>query len=324
MLPAATIRTAIEERLFGEEGGREPISWKTAAGGLSDASVWRVERGQEAYAVRRWWKGIDPRHVAWVSATLNEVVTAGLSYVAAPVVDDDAWPLIDAVSDRWEAAPWKPGTPLDAAPPTWSAVAASVEGLVEFHRRVRNRGRCPVASRSAFVERAARLRALPTGQLRLPQSTTTVFPELARIAEKLSPAARDASQALEPWVNAALPLQPIHGDARPEHFLLDKDSLTGLIDFGAMRVDTPLADLARFAGELAAGDGAYRDTIVAAYSVASGTTVDPRAVAALDLSGAVISGANWLRWLAVPGGVSREPARVRERLRSILARLGGV
>ena len=44
-------------------------------------------------------------------------------------------------------------------------------------------------------------------------------------------------------------LQPCLRDARPEHFLFDGDQLSGLVDFGAMAVDSVVGDLARLIGE---------------------------------------------------------------------------
>lgn len=320
MLPAATIRTAIEERLFTAGPSAEPISWSAASGGLSEASVWRVQRGETAYAVRRWWTGIDPRYVAWIGTTLRGVVTSGLNFVAAPVEEGDAWPMVDASSGRWEAAPWKPGADLAETPGRGFAIAASIEGLAEFHRRMRNRGDYPSAARSAFAERANQLRSMPAPRPPSHHAVAEAFPELPRIAGLLPAAADRARTLLSPWIEAATPLQPIHGDARPDHFLVTGRELTGLIDFGAMRVDTPLADVARLAGELAAGDAACRDALVEAYAVAARKAIDRRAVAALDLSGAVLSGANWLRWLSQPGA-DRDPQLLRQRLRSILSRI---
>lgn len=97
--------------------------------------------------------------------------------------------------------------------------------------------------------------------------------------------------------------------------------LTGLIDFGAMRRDTVLADVARLAGELALGDEARRDEVVGYYETAAERPIDRAAVAALDLAGAVLSAANWLRWLGEKQARDFDPELVRLRLRAIAARL---
>lgn len=322
MLPSATIRTAIEERLFAEGPVETPVRWTPASGGLSDASVWRVERSDTVFAVRRWWDGIDPGYVAWIAETLRAVESSGLEFIPAPIESGDAWPLRDASSGRWEAAPWKPGIPLNEIASDPAAIAAAIEGLARFHRFARGYGAGGPLKQSAFADRLQRLRSLPATLLRV-ATGQTAYPELWQIGPLLPVAAQRAEEMLASCGGVPPMAQPIHGDARPEHFLLRDSELTGLIDFGAMRIDTPLADLARLAGELAAGDAGCRDSLVEAYSEAASIPVDRHTVAALDLSGAVLSGANWLSWLCQPASKRRDPELVRQRLQSILARLVG-
>lgn len=169
--------------------------------------------------------------------------------------------------------------------------------------------------------RLARLVLLPSVADRPDRGATARWPELDRIVASLS-AARDAAErALAAADESKLRQQAIHGDARPEHFLVSDSELTGLVDFGAMRVDTPLADVARLAGEVAIGDSDRFASVAEAYAAASTRAIDLQAVRALDAAGAVISAHNWLRWLSAPGFDTRDPGLVRERLRSIAARL---
>ena len=73
---------------------------------------------------------------------------------------------------------------------------------------------------------------------------------------------------LEPLARvAALPVcvQPVLRDARPEHFLFEDGRLSGLVDFGAMGVDSVAADLARLIGDWFDGDRDLRREALAAY-----------------------------------------------------------
>lgn len=112
----------------------------------------------------------------------------------------------------------------------------------------------------------------------------------------------------------------VHGDARPDHFLLRDGRLSGVVDFGAMRVDLAEADVARLAGELAAGDRRLRDLVVDLYAAAAGP-IDRQLVAALDQANAVIAADNWRKWLAGRDRGGWDQAAVTERLRSIAMRL---
>lgn len=322
MLPPETIRHSIEERLFGAARTDEPAAWSPASGGLSGAAVWRVGRRDEVYAVRRWWAGIDPKHVAWITSTLRDAESSGLVFVAAPLWNDEGgWPLRDAHEGFWEAAPWKPGAPLSELPYSAAVVAEAATGLARLHRRWRHVTGGPPAGRGALHERMTRLQVLAAQPTRLDRQTEVAWPELTELARRLPSAAARALAALEPYAGAEWEQQVVHGDARPEHFLLDGGRLTGLIDFGAMRRDTVLADVARLAGELSTGDAARRDELVAFYESAAQQPIDRRAVAALDLSGAVLSAENWRRWLTQKPADAFDAALVRQRLRSIGVRL---
>lgn len=323
MLPPEPIRQAIEQRLWPEV---EPAAadWCPTCGGLSNASVWRVDSGGSVFAVRRWWTGIDPRLLAWMAESLRTLVGSPLDFVAAPLggMGDDAWPYLDAHEGRWEAAPWKPGEPLRADGPRSDLVAA-IDGLVRFHRRMQEVPPCPVPSLASLDVRVSRLTQwLAQPPFKLPLSLSQRWPELAQLLPQLPLAAAEAARQLARVSAASLGTpQPIHGDARPEHFLLRDSQLTGLIDFGAMRSDSALIDVARLAGELAGGDAARLAEVVSLYEARAGTPIDRSAVRALDASGAVLSAINWMRWLSDPAGPERDPASVRDRLRTISARL---
>lgn len=330
MLPPEPIRRAIEERLGLDpypgptEADWKGADWSAAGGGLSDASVWRVRLNGRSYAIRRWWTGIEPRLVNWIAETLRSAAERQNDFIAVPLggPGDDRWPLLDGREGRWEAAFWKPGIPLGAESSN-SEIGVAVEGLARFHRSVSRLPACPVDQPSALAERKRRLHQLQQQPApRVDSAPAQAWPELAEIARQLPEAAFRAAGLVEAVREESIgPSQPIHGDARPEHFLLEEGQLTGLIDFGAMRSGSVLVDVARLAGEIALGDADRCSEVVRLYGSAAERTVNHKAVQALDASGAVLSAANWLRWLSDPAGPGREPELVRERLSSIAARL---
>lgn len=321
MLPAETIRRSIEERLFGPSaaGGAAPcesIQWTPTAGGLSEASVWRVTFNERSFAVRRWNEGVDLQRLAWITNTLRSAKSSGLTFIAAPI----AATFRDAHGSLWEAAEWLPGEPLSSLASESSTVREAVSGLARTHQSFLKTE--PISNGvAAFGERLSQIDRLKNSPPQLDGRTLGDWPELATLAAQLPSAAKRAATQLAPFALRTWDLQPIHGDARPEHFLMSEGKLTGLIDFGAMRRDTVLADVARLAGELALGDEARRDEVVGYYETAAERPIDRAAVAALDLAGAVLSAANWLRWLGENPPDAFDPELVRQRLRAIAARL---
>jgi len=120
-------------------------------------------------------------------------------------------------------------------------------------------------------------------------------PLIESLAERLPLALRQAQQALEAVGNPNLPLQPIMRDARREHFLFSAGRLSGLVDFGAMTVDTPALDLARLLGDWAGNDQTLWQAGVGAYGA---DRAIERLIRPFDASGVALSAANWLRWIA--------------------------
>jgi Ser/Thr protein kinase RdoA (MazF antagonist) len=97
--------------------------------------------------------------------------------------------------------------------------------------------------------------------------------------------------------SSAIPLQPVLRDARPEHFLFTSERLTGLVDFGAMGIESPAADLARLIGEWAGPDLSARSAALDAYTAIR--TLDASESRLIDVfadSAAWLGPARWVRW----------------------------
>jgi hypothetical protein len=224
----------------------------------------------------------------------------------------------------WECTRWLAGEPA-----TLETATVALPALAELHRLWRATGDC-IGVAPALVARREALLADPGVLAGAPTSDPAVGLALAKLrsaAEPLRPVALDAIiGALE----HRLPLQQVHGDLRPEHVLVSPRadglpwSVTGWIDFSATRVDTPLVDVARFAGELAAGNGTLRDELVRSATLGVDHDVACRVVAALDVAGAVVAARRWDRWLVegsvAPGKRDAALARVKsltDKLRTL-------
>jgi homoserine kinase type II len=150
--------------------------------------------------------------------------------------------------------------------------------------------------------------------------------EIDALARPLLELVREARRA--PQLQVGLhaqpewPLQPAIRDIHHDHVLFTGDEVTGLIDFGALRIDTPLADVARLVGSLAGDDQADRDFALAAYSEQRPlSAVDRQWIDWLDRSGLVLGGLNWLTWLYLDRRDMGDPARVQQRLADLCRRL---
>jgi Ser/Thr protein kinase RdoA (MazF antagonist) len=98
--------------------------------------------------------------------------------------------------------------------------------------------------------------------------------------------------------------------------------VSGLIDFGNLRVDSPLTDLARLLGSLAADDPqtwllglrAYRQELQVSEE-------DVAVIRLLDRTSVVLSSVNWIRWLFLEDCEFPSWPLVQLRLQNLLIRL---
>ena len=92
-------------------------------------------------------------------------------------------------------------------------------------------------------------------------------------------------------------IQPCLRDARPEHFLFEADRLSGLVDFGAMGIDSVAADLARLIGEWLPDDHSLRGLALATYQKLRPLDASETAlIAALEATADLLIAGHWLSW----------------------------
>ena len=98
--------------------------------------------------------------------------------------------------------------------------------------------------------------------------------------------------------------------------------VSGILDWGATRIDLPWTDVARLLGSLASDDHQLWELGLSAYTDPQPVTSDMRQVVrALDVSGVVLGAANWVRWLAVEQRHFSQPASIGPRLDALAGRL---
>jgi len=119
-----------------------------------------------------------------------------------------------------------------------------------------------------------------------------------------------------------LTLQPSIRDLRSEHFLFVGDQVSGIVDFGSMRVESPVGDIARALGSLVGDDEELRRTGLAAYEAVRPLTDNERkVVAAFDHSEVLLSAINWLDWIFCQGRQFDDWQAVLSRIRRLVVRL---
>ena len=301
--------------------------------GFSGARLWKVVAGDARFlaplCLKRWpGDHPPPARLPWIHQVLVRARERGISFVPEPHFTRTGQTSCEWNSATWELMTWLPGKVETSSPPPPQRVAAAFRALAAFHQatasvhQVSGSFHLPAP---AIADRLARWRDLSGGGIeqiqqacerrRLPAVDELARQWIARYAKlpiNLTSRLYDAAKQ-------SLPLQPAIRDLWRDHVLFAGDAVAGFIDFGAMRIDTPLTDIARLLGSLCGDDVALREIAVSAYSETL-LPADCELIDLLDYSGTLIAGWNWLQWLYVEGRQFPSLSAVQQRLTDLLGR----
>jgi homoserine kinase type II len=228
--------------------------------------------------------------------------------------------------------PWLPGVADYEKSPRVERLRAAMAALAQFHISVSN---FPLTANLRFAAvppaiamRLARLRDLKSGGIEaLARSINdSIWPTLAPLTRQfvaeLPRAVPRAISQLAPLADAQLTRQPCIRDVWHDHVLFDGDRVTGLIDFGAVQIDTPATDIARLLGSLAADDpNGWRAGLAAYSAVRQLSELELQAIPALDAGSTILAGCNWIRWIYVDGRQFDNSHQITDRFARLLKRL---
>ena len=304
------------------------------AGGWSGSLLWRVTTAAgRVLCLRRWPTAHpSPDRLRLIHAVLTHVASGGIDFVPVPIAADRGGTIVEHAGQHWELTPWLPGLADYHAHPSPARLAAAMNALARFHEAAsgdwnRPSGIGPQAAPSIrdrielaeqlLADDLDRIAAAVAGGLSPPFDLRAA--RIVAFARVRLPSLRDPLAAA---ANVSLPLSPAIRDVHHDHVLFTGDRVTGLIDFGALRIDTPLADVARLVGSLAGDDEPSRQHALAAYAdLRPLSNENRRLIDLLDASNVVLGGLNWLRWLYVERRDMGPLAPILRRLDEILKRL---
>ena len=264
------------------------------AGGMSGARLWKFSSPRGPMAARAWpVGGRSLGEIETIHAWLNRANT--LTFVPVPVAAKSGRTIHEIAGISWEIAPWMPGEADREEPPSLARVRSAFAALAAFHERLGPSTECGfspgLAMRAREIEDlpqfitswTAIVRSAPEDDVRAMALEWLAI--ASRIAIRILPEIRAAA-------SLAVALQPVLRDARPDHLLFINDRVTGLVDFGAMGIDTVAADLARLCAEWIGENSDLREEAVSSYRQARPLTETEEAlIAAFERSATFSPGA---------------------------------
>ncbi|REJ88978.1 MAG: aminoglycoside phosphotransferase family protein [Planctomycetota bacterium] len=322
-------------RSYGASLADERIESLGSAGGFSGARFWRLTTDSGTLCLRRWPQGHpSPPRLLFIHQTLRHVAERAELPLASPRYTDEGLTFLSMAGHLWQLEPWLPGVADYRQRPSDRRLVAAMEMLATFHRAAAShsetagrRGPPPaVADRLKRIAHWTPQRLADLGE----RTAADADPRLAAIAERAAPlvmlyrqAAPGVESELRQIADVELPLAPCLRDIHDEHVLFVDEAVSGVIDFGALRVDHTAIDVARLLGSLAGDDEDRWRRGCDVYDTSRGdlAPLDRPRVRLLDRATTLLSGLNWLEWVFTAGRQFEDYDVITERLRRIERRL---
>lgn len=224
------------------------------AGGLSGADVFRCTCAEgPVFAIRRWPIGTDPTRIACLHRIANRLRQAGFRQFAQPIPAPVSGETVhtDQHGRLWHIETWQPGSPRTSLPRSDAATLGRL--LAQLHvalQRIEEPHDCftkrddipPTVTERIQLCRNFRQRHHQLAQLNLPNNARTTLAAAFKRLPHIESALSDEATAGKD------PLQICLRDLKTDSVLWTDNTITGLIDINAARVDHPTADIARLFG----------------------------------------------------------------------------
>jgi homoserine kinase type II len=335
MLASGDIRAVLSFYGQGLEGVRRVDA---VAGGWSGSRICKITtRDGGEYCLRRWPKEHpSAERLRFIHGVLGRVV-ASLDLIANPLKTPSRATFVEHGGHLWELTTWRPGKADFREMPSRERLRAAMRVLARFHEAA-GRGEQGTEDKGqraelwgvapAVLDRERQVEGLVSGGLdRIAAAVERgLNAELDGRAGRILCLTRGRLADLRRLIKVAAKRQMVLGpairDIHHEHVLFTGDEVTGLIDFGAMRIDTPLTDVARLTGSLVDDDQEARRFAMDSYAeLRPLTDSDRELIELLDQSGVALGGLNWLQWLYVERREMGPHKPIVRRLDEILGRL---
>jgi homoserine kinase type II len=204
----------------------------------------------------------------------------------------------------WELTPWMRGRADYHEQPNLDRLHSAMRALAQFHLAAAStNGVDPTGPSPTLQRRVRELRSFLNGpalselRRRVPDRRWPEMDERAgRILDYVASYQKSLNQLLDQPLTPVTQ-QPVIRDIWHDHVLFEENSVSGVIDFGAVSVDTVAVDIARLLGSLADSDEIqWREGLRAYRELRPLSLAQQELLVTLDRTGVFAGGLVWLRW----------------------------
>ena len=305
-------------------------STRPIAGGLSGARVWKCQSGLFGTLCLRQWSPTHPNEarLQFIHDALDRA-SERLTFIPKLVRDQagKSYWLVD--HSFWEVTQWMPGQATYLRQPNRVKLKSAIDALADLHEVwcefAQKQGTSPTTEQRiemlnewlAMHDLVERVGAQVRGPIEAAACMSTI-----RMLHSRGPRLLDELRRAN---EVQVCLQPVLRDIWSDHLLFEGDRVSGIIDFGTVRMDEPAADLSRMLGSLHPFELDVRLAAVDDYNQhRPGHTVDAERVELLDRTGTLLTALQWMRWLILDRQkFNADSASLFERWQTALARMMG-
>ena len=176
----------------------------------------------------------------------------GLSYIPAVLPSDSGHTFVASAGRLWDLTTWMPGQADFHAQPSPERLAAACIALAQIHEAWRpvatTTGPCP-ALRRRLIRGREWSTLVGSGWQPPLEGADPVGPLTRQAYALLREQLGDVLDRLGAWEHQPWNLQVCLCDVWHDHVLFVANEVTGIIDFGSLKVDHVAVDLARLLGQ---------------------------------------------------------------------------
>lgn len=299
---------------------QQASQFKPIAEGLSSSQVWQVQLPNTTLCLKAW------PTTAITSQRLTELhqfqceLSASLFFIAKIERTMEGATFLKTQDHLWELSSWLPGAPVSALTVTLELGQAAIKAVARMHATSHS-WKCQYGSSTSVAQRIEILQRYQVRTTELKLSVERADEPLRTLASHTLKHFHSLSSRVEAELNRlTIPTELfwVIRDLHIEHVLFENGKVTGIIDFGAARMDEPLVDLVRLLGSFWPMDRRKRHEMLFAY-LSLMNEVDSKKDSGLLLFGkqqqhqlsqleryklldeasTLLSAMQWLQWLVV-------------------------
>lgn len=292
--------------------------------GFSGSSIWKVDWNSQDYCLKQWPQDKPSVHTRQlISRVIPEVQRQGLP-IAVPQETNAGRRFLFFENRFWDLSPWVAGAPIKDRILTEAQLQSAMQWLARYH----NLSSALMSEKGKSTSLAYRLKL--SQQLLDGQLDRLSGCEIAGLESGLAPLfishARQKLpmllQALEHYAHLEMMLLPALSDIWSDHVFFEADKVSGVIDFGAIKMDSACLDLARFLGSYGGhSDSVMRQGLEYYQMERVLGRNDVELVELYDRAYVVLAGIQWLIWLGPEQRVFKQMAIVNRHLKGLAQRI---